>query len=313
MASPPFMQLYVADFLADTQHLTTEETGAYLLILMTMWRAGGNLPHDLKVLSRTARLSGRSWSNAWKRLGPLFVITEGHVTQKRLAKEFEKAVQKNALRVSSGARGGAAKALKSKEPPPSNASLLPEHLLQTSDIRKKKPVSSPSQPLQASLLADASETVPSKKEKEAEFGAFYAAFPRKAARGAAETAYWRARKGASAEVLLAGAHRYAALRKGEDPKYTKYPATWLNGTCWLDEAVGGSGAAGSGEDATTPDLWVWRLEAFHHGNAEEDVEPGYWQDKWGPAPGQTGCLVPNEAQAIFRRRHPLAAAGGGQP
>ena len=37
---------------------------------------------------------------------------------------------------------------------------------------------------------------------------------------------------------LAGAQRYAAERKDQDPKYTKHPATWLNGGCWEDEAPG---------------------------------------------------------------------------
>ena len=29
--------------------------------------------------------------------------------------------------------------------------------------------------------------------------------------------------------------RYAAARDGEDPRYTKNPATWLSQACWTDQ------------------------------------------------------------------------------
>ncbi len=71
----------------------------------------------------------------------------------------------------------------------------------------------------------------------ASFEAFYAAYPKRVARGAAEQAYARALKIATAEQLLAGAQAYAALRAGEDAKFTKAPAVWLNQKCWLDEVA----------------------------------------------------------------------------
>ena len=69
------------------------------------------------------------------------------------------------------------------------------------------------------------------------FAAFWQAYPRRVAKGAAEKAYRRIirdREATEAE-LLAGAMRYAAQRDGEDPRFTKHPATWLNGKCWTDE------------------------------------------------------------------------------
>jgi hypothetical protein len=69
------------------------------------------------------------------------------------------------------------------------------------------------------------------------FAEFWQAYPRRLAKGNAEKAYRRIvrnREATEAE-LLAGAMRYAAQRDGEDPQFTKHPATWLNGKCWMDE------------------------------------------------------------------------------
>jgi hypothetical protein len=75
-----------------------------------------------------------------------------------------------------------------------------------------------------------------KQDLTADFEAWWLQYPRKVSKGAARTAYDRARKsGATGDELELGAMRYAATRTGEDPKYTKHGATWLNNKCWLDE------------------------------------------------------------------------------
>lgn len=68
-----------------------------------------------------------------------------------------------------------------------------------------------------------------------DFGVWWLAYPRRVGRGQAEKAYRAALKLTNAATLLAGAERYAADKRGEDPRYVKHPATWLNGKCWLDE------------------------------------------------------------------------------
>jgi hypothetical protein len=49
------------------------------------------------------------------------------------------------------------------------------------------------------------------------------------------------KRGVSNEAMLAGAKRYAGKRAGQDPKYTKHPATWLNAGCYADEPPDGGG------------------------------------------------------------------------
>lgn len=67
------------------------------------------------------------------------------------------------------------------------------------------------------------------------FAEWYAAYPVHKARGEAEPAYAKAiREGADPLMLLESAKRYRddpQVRRG----FGKYPATWLNKKCWLDE------------------------------------------------------------------------------
>src|SRR5262249_13893495 len=62
------------------------------------------------------------------------------------------------------------------------------------------------------------------------FEDFWAVYPRKVAKEAAARAYAAAiKRGVEPQTLIEGAKRYAVERKGQDPKYTKHPATWLHG------------------------------------------------------------------------------------
>lgn len=74
------------------------------------------------------------------------------------------------------------------------------------------------------------------KQLAEDFSAWYSVYPKHVGRGAAVNSYTRARKnGATIEELLAGARRYAAERKGQEPQYTAAPATWLNQERWTDD------------------------------------------------------------------------------
>ena len=97
----PWMPLYVADYLADTQHLSTEEHGAYLLLLLHHWRQG-QLPTDDERLARIAKLSVKDWLRIRPTIAEFF---DSEWRQKRAEFEREKAEQKVAARKAAGAAG----------------------------------------------------------------------------------------------------------------------------------------------------------------------------------------------------------------
>jgi phage replication O-like protein O len=68
------------------------------------------------------------------------------------------------------------------------------------------------------------------------FDRFYAAYPRKVSRKAAERAFARlAPDDQLVADILAGLERAKASGQWSDPKFTPHPATWLNAEGWRDE------------------------------------------------------------------------------
>ncbi|MBZ9742154.1 MULTISPECIES: YdaU family protein [unclassified Mesorhizobium] len=134
MSERPFMQLYVSDFVGDTLQLSTEQIGAYMLLLMAMWNAGGSLPDDEARLARVARLPLKRWRAISADLLAFFEREGGQVGHKRLTKELRKALLKSEARAAAGARGGAATALKTKAHVTANADVLARH---SPDTRKQ--------------------------------------------------------------------------------------------------------------------------------------------------------------------------------
>jgi uncharacterized protein YdaU (DUF1376 family) len=71
------MPLYIGDYLGDTARLSTEQHGAYLLILMDYWR-NGPPPDDDAVLAQICKLSPNAWAIHRPVLRPFFRQCNGH-------------------------------------------------------------------------------------------------------------------------------------------------------------------------------------------------------------------------------------------
>jgi hypothetical protein len=94
------------------------------------------------------------------------------------------------------------------------------------------------------------------------FPTFYAAYPRKIGRRAAEKAWMKLSpdEALQAQILGALAAQKPHLDLREDKKYIPHPSTWLNGEHWEDEIPGGRKPAPVEADGR---VW-WQIAGFEH-------------------------------------------------
>ena len=114
MSKAPIMPLVTDALLGDTLHLSTEEFGAYLLIIIATWRNNGTaLPDSDLRMARICRVPVRRWR---ERIRPallsFFTFEDGLWHQKRLENEWAKCAERIKHSRFNGARGGRPKSLK---------------------------------------------------------------------------------------------------------------------------------------------------------------------------------------------------------
>jgi uncharacterized protein YdaU (DUF1376 family) len=103
-----WMPLYVADYLSATSRLTTEQHGAYLLLLMDYWKNGAPPDNDA-VLAQITRLSPDAWNNARSMLQGFFQVSDGHWVQTRVESEMRKASHNKQTNSKRGKAGASAR------------------------------------------------------------------------------------------------------------------------------------------------------------------------------------------------------------
>jgi uncharacterized protein YdaU (DUF1376 family) len=101
------MSFYVGDYLRDTMHLTTEEHGAYLLLLFACWTHDGKLPNDDKVLASIAKCSMANWLLLKPTIAKFFRSKGHHWYQKRVDSELQKIEHIHQVRKNAGKNGAA--------------------------------------------------------------------------------------------------------------------------------------------------------------------------------------------------------------
>lgn len=151
MSAADGMIIWTGDYLADTQHFSCAQHGAYLLILMAMWRNGGYLANDEARLARIVKLPANKWRVIAPAVMELMTIESDRFTQKRLLSVLKTTLERIEKRRLSGKSGGDAKALKSQDARLASASELPQQSptdaggtrTEDLDLRKKDAPSAP--------------------------------------------------------------------------------------------------------------------------------------------------------------------------
>lgn len=86
---PSHIPLFPDAYLRDTTHLTTEEHGAYFLLLMAAWGSSDcTLPNDERRLAALAKLPVTRWRKIAATVLEFWTIDKGRISQKRLSKEW---------------------------------------------------------------------------------------------------------------------------------------------------------------------------------------------------------------------------------
>lgn len=89
---------YPGDYLRDTQLLTAEEHGCYLLMIMTYYSTGEALPADRFKLSKIFKLSPQKTTKILSTLSKFFDEKDGKYFHHKVEKEIEKAHRDHELK-----------------------------------------------------------------------------------------------------------------------------------------------------------------------------------------------------------------------
>lgn len=258
MSAYPSLPLFTDAYIADTAHLTCEEHGAYLRLLMFAWRTPGcQLPDDDARLARMLGLTAKRWAAMKPAVMAFWSLADGAWTQKRLTRERQFVSEKVEKRRACGKLGGRPKSLGNNDRDEAKGSENGKQ----NQSKPKAPTPTPTY----------TPVVP-KGTKGAEpdgFAEWFAAYPKRDGanpRAPAATRYASAIKaGTTPETLLRAVQAYAAElgRKGKlGTEYVKQAQFWLSPNDRLWEHYG------------------QQAQAAEQRAAAADVTAGWSEDRW---------------------------------
>lgn len=110
MSNKAWFPFYVGDYLSGTLTFTTEEHGAYILLLLHYWSNQGPITSDPRELKNICKLSKHKFSKSCALILKKFSLQNGKYFHVRMDREIAKAVELSNKRAAAGKAGGEANA-----------------------------------------------------------------------------------------------------------------------------------------------------------------------------------------------------------
>lgn len=255
MSKAPSMPMFWDAYLADTTHLTTEEHGAYLLLLAAMWRRDGSVPDDDRDNARIVGLTKARWMKVKARLSEFLIFENDTISQKNLQKNWKKTQENIQKNRTNGSKGGRPQSSKNKDIAKANGSVSdnPNETIPEPEPKPYRESSSEDSHSARELdLGDEAALVPQKPKTrtprkpkggyregcssvEDEFERIWPHYPKKTEKASAKTAWRAARRKATFSEIAKPLAQF--LRNSEGTEVRWYPTLgkWLRGKRWEDD------------------------------------------------------------------------------
>jgi uncharacterized protein YdaU (DUF1376 family) len=199
------MPIYWGDYTKKTQHLSTLEHGAYLLLIAHYWNTGEPIPNNPDMLRRITRTTTKQWNEIASTITKFFIPEGDFLIHQRVESELQTARGVSTSQSSKAELRWNKHKKQQDDPCRGNAVAMPI----TVTVTKDTPIA-----------------------PKGDFNAFYSMYPKKVNKGHAIKAYDKALKKADHETIMAGLKCYIATNPGQ---YTQNPSTWLNAMGWENQ------------------------------------------------------------------------------
>jgi uncharacterized protein YdaU (DUF1376 family) len=214
MAALPYIQLYVADYLSDAAHLTTIQHGAYLLLIFNYWQRGQFLNNANGRLAVVARMSNEEWQEHVPVLSEFFRIEGDEWHHERIDADLEAIAQKSEQARAAGIASGNNRRAKGKRT--SNArSTVAQRTMNHTDT-------------------DTDTDTDTSIEHASRFDEFWATYPVKKGRAAAEKTWASKNLDSIADTIIADVKQRLTSDRQWIDGYIPHGSTYVNGRGWED-------------------------------------------------------------------------------